>query len=143
MELHRGRLIDHIQLRTRDLDAMKRFYKAVLETVGVPVVEGSHPGGGGDYFYADELWVDVGEPASHIHLAFQAWDEETVRRFHAAALANGGRDNGGPGEREYHPGYYAAFVYDPDGNNIEAVFHGPADKSADSVVITWAEEGEE
>lgn len=141
MELHRGRLIDHIQLRTQDLDAMKRFYKAVLEAVGVPVVEGSHPTGG-DYFYADELWVDVGEPASHIHLAFQAWDEETVRRFHAAALANGGRDNGGPGEREYHPGYYAAFVYDPDGNNIEAVFHGPADKSADSVVITW-DDGEE
>ena len=58
-------------------------------------------------------------------------------RAHAAALAAGGRDNGAPGFREYHPGYYAAFAYDPDGNNIEAVFHGPADKSADSVVITW------
>jgi catechol 2,3-dioxygenase-like lactoylglutathione lyase family enzyme len=140
MQLHRGRLIDHIHLRTRDLEAMKRFYKAVLEAVGVPVVEGSHPTGDGDYFYADELWVDVGEPGSHVHLAFQAWDEETVKRFHAAALANGGRDNGGPGERPYHPGYYAAFAYDPDGNNIEAVFHGPADKSADSVVITWDDE---
>jgi catechol 2,3-dioxygenase-like lactoylglutathione lyase family enzyme len=135
MELHRGRLVDHIHLRTRDLPAMKRFYKAVLEAVGVPVVEGSHAGG--DYFFADELWVDVGEPASHVHLAFQARDQDTVRRFHAAALANGGRDNGGPGERSYHPGYYAAFAYDPDGNNIEAVFHGPADRSADSVVITW------
>ena len=131
MQLHRGRLIDHIHLRTRDLTAMKRFYTAVLEAVGVPVVDG------GEHFFADELWVDVGEPASHVHLAFQAWDEETVRRFHAAALANGGRDNGGPGERKYHPGYYAAFAYDPDGNNIEAVFHGPADKSADSVVITF------
>jgi catechol 2,3-dioxygenase-like lactoylglutathione lyase family enzyme len=141
MELHRGRLVDHIHLRTQDLPAMKRFYKAVLEAVGVPVVEGSHPGGG-DYFFADELWVDVGEPATHVHLAFQAWDQETVNRFHEAALANGGRDNGAPGFREYHPGYYAAFAYDPDGNNIEAVFHGPADKSADSVVITWDDEPE-
>ena len=80
---------------------------------------------------------DVGEPGSHVHLAFQAWDEATVQRFHAAALAHGGRDNGAPGLRDYHPGYYAAFALDPDGNNIEAVFHGPADRSADSVVITW------
>jgi catechol 2,3-dioxygenase-like lactoylglutathione lyase family enzyme len=136
MQLHRGRLIDHIHLRTQDLEAMKRFYRAVLEVVGVPIVEGSISGHG-DHFYADELWVDVGEPASHVHLAFQAEDQETVQRFHAAALANGGRDNGAPGERLYHPGYYAAFAYDPDGNNIEAVFHGPADRSADSVVITF------
>ena len=131
MQIHRGRLIDHIHLRTRDLDAMKRFYAAVLETVGVAITDG------GTHFFADELWVDVGEPASHVHLAFQARDQETVRRFHAAALAHGGRDNGGPGERPYHPGYYAAFAYDPDGNNIEAVFHGPAERSTDSVVITW------
>ena len=136
MQLHRGRLIDHIHLRTQDLEAMKRFYRAVLTAVGVPIVEGSHPQGG-DYFFADELWVDVGEPASHVHLAFQAWDQQTVHRFHEAALAHGGRDNGAPGERPYHPGYYAAFAYDPDGNNIEAVFHGPAQKSADSVVITF------
>jgi catechol 2,3-dioxygenase-like lactoylglutathione lyase family enzyme len=135
MEIHRGRLVDHIHLRTQDLAAMKRFYKAVLAVVGVPVVEGTTPGG--DYFSADELWVDVGEPASHVHLAFQAPDRETVQRFHQAALANGGRDNGGPGERPYHPGYYAAFAYDPDGNNIEAVFHGVADRSAASVVITF------
>lgn len=136
MELHRGRLIDHVHLRTQDLPAMKRFYKAVLAAIGVPVVEGSIPGAG-EHFYADELWVDVGEPASHVHLAFQAKDQAAVQRFHAAALANGGRDNGGPGERPYHPGYYAAFAYDPDGNNIEAVYHGPADRSADSVVISF------
>ena len=135
MQLHRGRLIDHIHLRTQDLAAMTRFYRAVLEAVGVPIVEGETPAG--KHFQADELWVDVGEPASHVHLAFQAWDRETVDRFHAAALAHGGRDNGAPGERPYHPGYYAAFAYDPDGNNIEAVFHGPADRSADSVVITF------
>ena len=141
MQLHRGRLIDHIHLRTQNLPAMKRFYKAVLEAVGVPMVEDSLPGVG-DHVYADELWIDIGEPASHVHLAFQAWDKETVHRFYEAALANGGRDNGAPGLREYHPGYYAAFAYDPDGNNIEAVFHGPADKSADSVVITWEDEAE-
>jgi catechol 2,3-dioxygenase-like lactoylglutathione lyase family enzyme len=58
-----------------------------------------------------------------------------VHRFHAAAVAAGGTDNGGPGERSYHPGYYAAFVLDPDGNNIEAVHHGPARRSADSVRV--------
>ena len=75
-------------------------------------------------------------PVSSVHLAFQAADQETVRRFYQAALAAGGRDNGKPGERPYHAGYYAAYVLDPDGNNIEAVFHGPAERSAESVVIT-------
>lgn len=131
MQMHRGRMIDHIHLRTQDLEAMKRFYGAVLGVLGIEIVED------GRYFYADELWVDVGEPASHIHLAFQAKDRDTVKRFHEAGLAAGGRDNGGPGEREYHPGYYAAFLLDPDGNNIEAVYHGPHDRSADSVVLTW------
>jgi catechol 2,3-dioxygenase-like lactoylglutathione lyase family enzyme len=131
MEIHRGRLIDHVHLRTHQLDAMKRFYQAVLGAVGVPVTDG------GDHFFADELWVDVGEPASHVHLAFQAWNQETVKRFHEAGLAAGGKDNGPPGERDYHPGYYAAFLWDPDGNNIEAVFHGPADRSAKSVVVSW------
>jgi hypothetical protein len=59
-----------------------------------------------------------------------------VQRFHAAGLAAGGRDNGVPGERSYHPGYYAAFLLDPDGNNVEAVYHGPAKRSADAVVVT-------
>ena len=72
-----------------------------------------------------------------MHIAFQAKDRETVDRFHAAALAAGGTDNGAPGEREYHPGYYAAFVLDPDGTNVEAVHHGPVERSADSVVFTW------
>ncbi len=69
-----------------------------------------------------------------MHLAFQARDEQMVRRFHKAALEAGGTDNGGPGERSYHPGYYAAFVFDPDGNNIEAVTHGKEKRSAPSVV---------
>ena len=76
--------------------------------------------------------------ATHVHLAFQAADRAAVDRFHAAALAAGGKDHGKPGVRaEYHPGYYGAFVIDPDGNNIEAVFHGEADRSAESVVISF------
>jgi len=130
MEIHRGRLIDHIHLRTRDLEAAKRFYRAVLEAVGVPFHEDER------HLDADELWIDAGEPASHVHLAFQAGDQATVKRFYEAGLAAGGKDNGGPGERPYHPGYYAAFLWDPDGNNIEAVFHGPAERSAKSVVIS-------
>jgi catechol 2,3-dioxygenase-like lactoylglutathione lyase family enzyme len=131
MEIHRGRLIDHVHLRTRDLEAAKRFYLAVLQVLDLPMTDG------GTYFFCDELWVDVGEPLSHVHLAFQAKDQETVRAFHAAGLAAGGRDHGEPGERDYHPGYYAAFLLDPDGNNIEAVYHGPANRSADSVVLSW------
>lgn len=133
MQLHRGRMIDHIQLRARDLAATKRFYKAVLEVIGVDYDD--QP----DHLSADELWIDAGEPATHIHLAFQAKDRAMVARFYEAGLAAGGRDNGGPGEREYHPDYYAAFLLDPDGNNIEAVFHGPHERSADSVVLTWGE----
>ena len=60
-----------------------------------------------------------------------------MERFHRDGLAAGGRDNGAPGERDYHPGYYAAFLLDPDGNNVEAVYHGPAERSADAVTVTW------
>ncbi len=130
MQVQRGRLIDHVHLRARDLEATQRFYKAVLEALGVPFNADER------HLDCDELWIDAGEPATHVHLAFQAQDRATVERFHQAGLAAGGRDNGGPGERPYHPGYYAAFLWDPDGNNIEAVFHGPNERSANSVVIT-------
>lgn len=131
METHRGRLIDHLHLRVRDLEASKRFYKAALGALGLSIVEAD------DHFFIDELWVDVGNAPSRVHLAFQAADRAAVDRFHAAALSAGGRDNGGPGERKYHPGYYAAFAFDPDGNNIEAVYHGPHNRSVASVHITW------
>ena len=136
MQFHLGRLIDHVHLRVSDLEASKRFYRAVLESLDLSatLVEGA------DYFYADELFVDKASGAvSHVHLAFQARDRATVHKFHVAALAAGGHDNGGPGERDYHPGYYAAFVLDPDGNNIEAAYHGPAARSASSVVVTPAD----
>lgn len=138
-ELHRGRLIDHIQLVVRDLAASRRFYEAVLGVLDVPLVDG-----GQDFFWADELVISAADsPAAlgHLtgrhHFAFQAKDRAAVEKFYKVGLANGGKDNGAPGMRPYHPGYYAAFLLDPDGNNVEAVFHGEADRSAPSVKITF------
>lgn len=138
-ELHRGRLIDHLQLVVRDLAASRRFYEAVFKVLEIPI------GGDGDnYFWADELFVSTpdsdaaqGQLTGRHHLAFQAKDRAMVDAFYRAALEHGGKDNGPPGERRYHPGYYAAFVLDPDGNNIEAVFHGEAKRSAPSVKVTF------
>lgn len=127
-----GRLIDHLHLRVSDLEASRRFYRAALGALGIELGR-DEP----DHFVADELYVDAAEDyASRVHLAFQAADRAAVDRFHAAGLAAGGRDNGAPGLREYHPGYYGAFLLDPDGSNIEAVFHGPSARSADHVEIT-------
>ena len=139
MELHRGRLIDHVQLVVRDLAASRRFYEAVFEMLGIPI-----GGTADDYFWADELFVSSadseaaqGKLTGRHHLAFQAKDNAMVEAFHKAGLAAGGTDNGPPGERPYHPGYYAAFLLDPDGNNIEAVFHGAHERSSESVKITF------
>jgi catechol 2,3-dioxygenase-like lactoylglutathione lyase family enzyme len=130
-EFHVGRLIDHVHLRVSDLDASRRFYRAVLESLGREITWESESA-----FSSDELFVSAdGEPTRALHLAFQTPDRDAVKRFHEAALAAGGRDNGRPGERDYHPGYYAAYVFDPDGNNVEAVNHGPAARSAASVVL--------
>lgn len=138
-ELHRGRLIDHIQLVVRDIDASRRFYMAIFGALDIPI-GGEGPG----YFWVDELVVSsadseaaAGQLTGRHHVAFQAGDRGVVEAFHAAGLAAGGRDNGTPGERSYHPGYYAAFLLDPDGNNIEAVFHGEAQRSAASVKISF------
>ena len=133
MQFQRGRLVDHVHLRVADVEASKRFYRAVFAALGLPDILQEGPG----LFHADELFVDKADgPTSRVHLAFQAADREAVHAFHRAALAAGGKDNGAPGERSYHPGYYAAFAFDPDGNNIEAVFHGPNERSAASIVIT-------
>ncbi len=89
------------------------------------------------FFTCDELFVSTADgEVSKVHLAFQATNRETVKAFHKAALANGGTDNGAAGERHYHPAYFAAYVLDPDGNNIEVVHHGPAKRSAEAVVFT-------
>jgi len=138
-ELFRGRLIDHLHLVVRDLHASQDFYSAVLGALGIPI-GGTGPG----FFWADELFVSsadspaaTGELTGRHHLAFQARDAAMVDAFYKVALAHGGRDHGAPGLRPYHPGYYAAFVLDPDGNNIEAVFHGPAERSVEAVRITF------
>jgi catechol 2,3-dioxygenase-like lactoylglutathione lyase family enzyme len=124
-ELHRGRLIDHLQLVVRDLPSSRRFYEAVFKVLDIPI-----GGSAEDYFWADELFVSsadsraaTGQLTGRHHLAFQARDRAMVDAIHKAGLAAGGTDNGAPGERPYHPGYYAAFLLDPDGNNIEAVCH--------------------
>lgn len=133
MQFHTGRLIDHVHLRARNVAAARHFYENTLAVLGIAITAR-----GEGWFQVDELFIDgldARATPSHVHLAFQAKDRETVDAFHKAALAAGGTDNGAPGERYYHPGYYACFVLDPDGNNIEAVFHGPNTRSAPSVVI--------
>lgn len=137
--LHRGRLIDHIQLVVADLQASRSFYDAIFDALGMPV-----GGAGEDYFWVDELFVSSKDSAAaegkltgRHHLAFQAADRTMVDAFYRAGLAAGGTDHGAPGERPYHPGYYAAFLLDPDGNNIEAVYHGDHQRSAASVEIRF------
>ncbi|HYO94144.1 MAG TPA: VOC family protein [Polyangiaceae bacterium] len=138
-EIHRGRLLDHLHLVVRDLERSKRFYAAVLAELGVPL-GGEGPG----FFWFDELFVSdaaspaaAGELTGRVHVAFQARDTDAVERFYRAGLAAGGTDNGAPGKRAYHPGYHAGFLLDPDGNNVEAVYHGPAQRSAESIKVTF------
>ena len=124
--VHHGRTretgaIDHLWLRTRDIAAIKRFYVALGQRIGVD--EPDHVQVVGDDF-SFSLIRDERPRTEHVHLAFPAQDDATVRAFHAAALAAGYRDHGGPGERAvYHPGYYGAFVLDPDGHTVEVVNH--------------------
>ena len=138
-ELHRGRLVDHIQLVVKDIAASKRFYRAVFEVLKIPL-----GGEADDHIWADELFISnkeseaaLGQLTGRVHIAFQGKSREVVDRFYQAAMAAGGKDFGPPGERKYHPGYYGAFVLDPDGNNIEVVYHGPAKYSAESVKVTF------
>ena len=116
--------IDHLTIPVRDPEVSRRFYRQTLAPFGVEEVEleggvGWGPPGRVDFF------ITQGEPSAPLHLAFAAPDRATVDAFHAAALDAGATDNGPPGLRpRYHPNYYAGYVIDPDGNNIEAVFHG-------------------
>ncbi len=115
--------VDHFWLRVADLDAARDFYETIAPHAGFRRVEGlpdhAHFDGPGVKFT-----LVPGEPSEHVHIAFSG-DRTAVHAFHSAALAAGFRDNGSPGERpEYHAGYYAAFVLDPDGNNVEIVDHG-------------------
>jgi catechol 2,3-dioxygenase-like lactoylglutathione lyase family enzyme len=116
--------IDHLWIRVADLEASKRFYQVIAPMVGVRVeatgARSFHVAGRGRSF---ELVQEERPLTENVHIAFPARNNETVDEFHRVAIAAGYRDNGPPGERDYHPGYYGAFVLDPDGNNVEAVCH--------------------
>ena len=122
-------MLDHMGLEVSDLDASREFFTKALEPLGVGPIMDLHgvACGFGDG-QKPWFWIASRERSvsTDVHVAFEAPDRATVDRFHEAALAAGGRDNGGPGKREiYHPEYYGAFILDPDGNNVEAVCHRP------------------
>lgn len=137
-------MIDHLGITVSDFEASRAFYDKAMAPLGASLlmmVPTEYTGGvkiGGYGRQRPTFWMQEGERAKdHQHVAFTALSRADVDGFYAAAIAAGGRDNGPPGEREYHPGYYGAFVTDPDGNNIEVVFHGPARYSAESVRVSF------
>jgi catechol 2,3-dioxygenase-like lactoylglutathione lyase family enzyme len=121
-------VFDHVGVNVSDYGVSKPFYEGTLAPLGYAVqmefAEWKTAGFGADGV-PGHFWISERDPlTTGTHVAFQARDRATVDAFHAAGLAAGGTDNGGPGVREhYHPTYYSAFVLDPDGNNVEAVCH--------------------
>jgi len=117
-------LIDHLWLRTPNVENAKRFYETVASVVGIELVHDTpdrvrFTDGVGSFSF-----VHGDEPTENVHAAFGVGDRGTVDEFHRVATSAGCEDNGAPGERpQYHAGYYGAFVLDPDGHNVEAVFH--------------------
>jgi catechol 2,3-dioxygenase-like lactoylglutathione lyase family enzyme len=114
-------MIEHVSLRCRDVPASRRFYEKVLVPLGYRV---SMDYEGAVGFMADghtSFWLTEGRVGTPTHIAFRAKTRAAVDKFHRLALEAGATNNGNPGVRDYSPGYYAAFVLDPDGHNIEAV----------------------
>jgi catechol 2,3-dioxygenase-like lactoylglutathione lyase family enzyme len=117
-------IIDHLWLRTPSVEAAKRFYETIAPVVGLRLVHDTpdrvrFTDGVGSFSF-----VQGDEPTENVHYAFGVGDRATVDEFHRVAASAGYDDNGAPGERpQYHPGYYGSFVLDPDGHNVEAVFH--------------------
>ena len=120
-------VIDHVVLGVHHLDESRYFYQHALAPLGLTVVaEQPDVIGFGDEGGRPFFWLADREPTHRVHVAFTASDRAVVDAFHAAALHFGGVDNGAPGLRpQYHPDYYAAYAFDADGNNIEAVCHRP------------------
>jgi len=133
--------IDHMTLSVADLERAKAFYAAALGAVGLELVGEVSAEQSGDVAFAGfgrgrkgSVWLaERGRQSPTTHICFRADSRADVRAFHAAALAAGGADNGAPGIREiYHPEYFAAFVLDPEGHNIEAVTFAPDDGTGDA-----------
>ncbi|HLZ99445.1 MAG TPA: VOC family protein [Steroidobacteraceae bacterium] len=121
-------MIAHTTLAVSDYPTSKNFYREVLSTLGYENnMEYGHSAGFSDGKNTD-FWISQEETVVPTHLAFRATGRKRVEAFYKTALTAGGKDNGGPGYRDYSPGYYAAFVLDPDGNNIEAVWYDPKKK---------------
>ncbi|CAB3875398.1 VOC family protein [Achromobacter sp. K91] len=127
-------MLDHVEIHVSDFERSRMFYRSALAALGyIPrkVLETGMGFGVGQPHESEdpggEFWIHQGTPSTpRVHLAFRARSRAEVDSFHQAALAAGGRDNGGPGLRpQYHPHYYGAFILDPDGYNIEAVCHRP------------------
>jgi catechol 2,3-dioxygenase-like lactoylglutathione lyase family enzyme len=126
----RPRVIDHIGVGVRDFEESLDFYSRALGPLGferVAFIDADNRSAGFGVHGRDDFWIHEGRPTGRMHVAFAAEPRDAVDAFHAAALEAGARDNGAPGVRaEYSDTYYAAYVLDPNGNNIEAVFHGDA-----------------
>ncbi|HML93924.1 MAG TPA: VOC family protein [Thermodesulfobacteriota bacterium] len=120
-------IIDHIGIRVSDYEASKEFYLKALAPLGYGIVMEFEGVAGFGIHGKPEFWIGRGDGTVRpAHVAFKAGNREQVRKFYDAAISAGGKDNGPPGIREmYHPTYYGAFVFDPDGYNIEAVCHDP------------------
>lgn len=127
-------MLDHVGISVRDVAHARAFYLAALAPLGYAILMEANPPGGHCYIGfgvvgsgKPDFWIgDAPVATGHLHVAFAAKDRASVDAFYAAALAAGGRDNGAPGLRpHYHPNYYGAFVFDPDGINVEAVCHLP------------------
>jgi catechol 2,3-dioxygenase-like lactoylglutathione lyase family enzyme len=124
-------VLDHVGIRVSDFEQSKRFFTEALSPLGYELImEPSVSAAGFGRQGKPDFWIGQGDRGQPVHIAFAASDRATVDAFHEEALAAGGRNNGGPGLRpEYHPSYYAAYVFDPDGNNIEAVCHEPGEEA--------------
>ena len=124
-------MLDHVGIRVSDFEQSKRFFTEAISPLGYELImEPSVSTAGFGRRGKPDFWIGQGDRGQPVHIALTASDRASVDAFHEEALAAGGRDNGGPGLRlEYHPSYYAAFVFDPDGNNIEAVCHEPGEEA--------------
>jgi predicted lactoylglutathione lyase len=110
-------VFDHVHLRVRDLEATKAFYLTVLEPLDIPLLLDTPE----LVAFANLALSADGPPSERVHIAFTARSRDQVDAFHSAGVAAGYRDNGAPGLRDYMPGYYAAYLLDPDGTNVEAL----------------------